>query len=180
MWCKSSSSRKSYSSPIERSYPPTLASVKRFQQMRLPHSKQRPPKQILQNKNLPSNNDLHLENTTNLDQIPTSPELQLPTQENVQEVNTTKPRDKEAVLQAHKPQEAEVDPLHNGQPNLQRNIPVTDNSLKADRLEGTNLGNQAEHLVEGQHSPVEILVIPLSTRTLRGIHLSQTPPRDTK
>ena len=119
----------------------------------------------MQNKSLPSNNNLHLEKTANLDQIPTSPEVQLPTQENEQEVNTTKIRDKEAVLQAHKPQEAEVDPLHNGQPNLQRNIPVTDNSLKADRLEGTNLGNQAEHLVEGQHSPVEILVIPHSIRT---------------
>ena len=135
----------------------------------------------MQNKNLPSNNDLHLENTTNLDQIPTSPELQLPTQENVQEVNTTKLRDKKAVLQAHKPQEAEVDPLHNGQPSLQKDTPMRDNnSLEADHLVVTNLGNQAERLVEGQHSPVEIPVIPLSTKTSSGIHLSQIPPRDTR
>ena len=133
----------------------------------------------MQTKSLPSNKDLHPEKVPNLGQIPTSPELQLPTQENEQEVNTTKIRDKEAVLQAHKPQEAEVDPLNNGQPNLQRDTPMRDkHSLEADHLVVTNLGNQAERLVEGQHSPVEILVIPLSTRTLRGIHLYQTPPRD--
>ena len=161
------SSRKSYRSPIERSYPPTLVSVKHFQQLKYPHSKQRPPKQNMQTKSLLSNKDLHPETLPNLGQIPTSPELQLPTRENVQEVNTTKLRDKAAVPPAHKPPEAEVAPLHNGQPSLQRdNI-----SPEADHL---------ERLVEGQHSPVEILVIPLSTRTLRGIHLSQTPPRDTK
>ena len=134
----------------------------------------------MQTKSLPSNNDLHPEKAPNLGQIPTSPELQLPTQENEQEVNTTKIRDKEAVLQAHKPQEAEVDPLHNSQPNLQTNTPMRDNSLEADHLVVTNLGNQAERLVEGQHSQVESRVIPLSTKTSNGIHLSQTPPRDTR
>ena len=132
-------------------------------------------------KSLLSNRDLHPRKVPNFGQIPTSPEQQLPDQENVQKVNTTRARDKEAVLRAHKPQEAEVDPLNNGQLNPQRDTPMRDkHSLEADHLVVTNLGNQAEHLVEDQRSPVEILVIPLSTRTLRGIHLSQTPPRDTK
>ena len=130
----------------------------------------------MRTKSLLSNKDLHPETLPNLGQIPTSPQLQLPTRENAQAVNTTKLRDKAAVPPAHKPPEAEVAPLHNVQPSLQRdNI-----SPEADHLVVTNLGNQAERLVEGQHSPVEIPVIPLSTKTSSGIHLSQIPPRDTR
>ena len=132
-------------------------------------------------KSLLSNRDLHPEKVPNFGQIPTSPEQQLPDQENVQEVNTTRARDKEAVLRAHKPQEAEVDPINNGQLNPQRDTPMRDkHSLEADHLVVTNLGNQAERPVEGQDSQVESPVIPLSTKTSSGIHLSQTPPRDTR
>ena len=132
-------------------------------------------------KSLLSNRDLHPEKVPNLGQIPTSPEHQLPNQENVQEVNTTRTRDKEAVLRAHKPQEAEVDPLNNGQLNPQRDTPMRDkHSLEADHLVVTNLGNQAEHLVEDQRSPVESPAIPLNTKTSNGIHLSQIPPGDTR
>ena len=132
-------------------------------------------------KSLLSNRDLHPEKVPNFGQIPTSPEQQLPDQENVQEVNTTRARDKEAVLQAHKPHEAEVDPINNGQLNPQRDTSMRDkHSLEADHLVVTNLGNQAEHLVEDQRSPVESPAIPLNTKTSNGIHLSQIPPGDTR
>ena len=137
----------------------------------------------MQTKSLLSNKDLHPETLPNLGQIPTSPELQLPTRENAQAVNTTKLRDKAAVPPAHKPPEAEVAPLHNGQPSLQRDTPMRDrHSLEADHQVVTNLDSQAEHLAEDQRSPVERdhPAIPLNTKTSNGIHLSQIPPGDTK
>ena len=134
-------------------------------------------------RSLLSNRDLHPEKVPNFGQIPTSLEQRLPDQENVQEVNTTRAGDKEAVLRVHKPQEEVVDPINNGQPSLQRDTPRRDkHSLEADHLVVTNLGNQAEHLVEDQRSPVERdhPAIPLNTKTSNGIHLSQIPPGDTK